>query len=72
MSFIVNTEVGDVNYIDDFQFGAGIETNGGFKIIQHTRDRVCVIYRKNLTQNSVKDILRSAMKKMSSQSCTKK
>ena len=54
-------EAGDVSYRDDFQFGAGTETNGGFEEIQHGRDRVCVIYRKHLPRNSEMDNLKSAM-----------
>ena len=45
-------EAGDISYRDDFQFGAGTETNGGFEEIQHCRERVCVVYRKQLSQNS--------------------
>ena len=54
-------EAGDVSYRDDFQFGAGTDTNGGFEEIQHGRDRVCVMYRKHLSQNSEMDNLKSAM-----------
>jgi hypothetical protein len=43
-------EAGDVSYRADFQFGPGGETNGGFEEIQHGREGVCVIHRKQLSQ----------------------
>ena len=60
MRFIVNPD-GDVSYKADFQFGAGTETNGGFEEIHLGRERVCVVYRKQLSQNSDMDNLKSAL-----------
>ena len=40
-------EAGDVSYRAEFQFGARIETNGGFEEIQHGHGRVCVICKKH-------------------------
>ena len=54
-------EEGDESYRADFQSGAWTETNGGFEEIQHAHDWVCVIYKKQISQNSDMDNLRSAM-----------
>ena len=57
------TEAGDVSYRADFQFGAGTDTNGGFEEIQLGRERVFVVYRKQLSQTSDMDNLKSALTK---------
>ena len=54
-------EAGDVSYRADFQFGTGTDTNGGFEEIQLGRERVCVVYRKQLSQTSDMDNLKSAL-----------
>ena len=61
-------KAGDLNYSDDFQFGAGTERDGGFEEIQ----RVFVIDRKQLAQNNEMNNLKSAMKEDAITSCKKK
>jgi len=43
------------------QFGTETETNGGFEEIHLGSERVCVVYRKQLSQNSDMDNLKSAL-----------
>ena len=54
-------ETVDVSCRSEFQFGAETATNVGFEEIQNGRDQVCVIYRKQHSQNSDMDDLKSAM-----------
>ena len=54
-------EAGDASYRANFQFGAGTETNGCFEEFQHGRERVCLIHRRQLSQNSDMDNFKSAI-----------